>query len=189
MWASLLLFLAPFLPWMAPILFGAGSLLAVGANFFFGITDWFTLGVLVLTLAAFLVLFEQGSPWAKAALFAVIVVCSYIAGQMNGFDREKALHEKERAAIIARFEKAADDERARQKAVQDKMRADAAAEKKDRETLILELRAEVVKVREEAAADENAKRQCLSVDAVKRINRVRQGTAATSGSGGRKTKP
>lgn len=171
---------AALLPWVLPgllsLLVGGGGLGAWAFN----LTDWKTAGLLVGAVGLSLVLFWTQSPIARIAIAIVIAATLYLKGRIDENIRGEAelaalkkQHEENVTTIHKTYADASKVEEARQEAAntEARKRADEAKVTFDEERK--GLRAELQRLKGEAANDKDAKRPAFSLDAIDRLNRLR----------------
>lgn len=150
-----------FLPWIV-----ASGLASVGllANWYFGITDWKTAAIFVAVIVSVAVVAQSNSVWSRFIVVAIIAFGCYLKGHVDGAARIEAKYDA--ARIVEDTRQRAANEAAQKQAeeAQKKLEADAKVQAEQQE-----------KLSHEAQSDPNSNRDSLSVDAVRRINKLRHG--------------
>lgn len=159
---------------------GVISLLAFGANWWFDITDLPTAAIFIAAVASCALIAQTKSPWARFAIAAIIAVAAYLKAAHDTSERLTKLCEEQKTAIHAEYKRASDAERARQQKVNDELQAKGEAERQAHLDQIASLKTKVETLTKEASNDANAKRKCLGVDSVKRLNKLRGPVSGTT---------
>jgi len=171
---------AAILPWVLPgllsLLIGGGGLGAWA----FDLTDWKTAGLLVVAIGLSVTLLWTQSSWARIAIAIVVAGVLYLKGRIDeGISKDleiatvKKQHEQTVATIHKTYADASEAEKARQETANSEARKRA-----EEATLVFteerkSLRAELQRLKTEAANDKEAKRPAFSLDAIDRLNRLR----------------
>jgi hypothetical protein len=178
-------------PLLALALAGGGTLGGLGLNWWFQITDWQTVVIFTVALAACVYVAQTNSPLSRLGVTIIIGVAAYLKG---GIDKQHSLEAKHAQEIVALHEAHKRDivllhegyrrqsqiEEERQKAANAKALADAASEKSQVDADLAAARSEVERLNTEASKDVHANRPSLSIDAIRRLNRLRGGVPGSS---------
>lgn len=153
------MFLLPFLWIIVPVLLG---ILAFLTNLWLGFSDWRSAAVFIGALSLIGIVMNSQSSWARLIVVIVIAAAGYLKGQIDGGDR-----------IEARWTVLQQAELDRQTKIDEEAQKDAHQRVKELEASSSRLTKEEKLINEETLKDLKTSRPALSIDSIRRLNRLR----------------
>lgn len=169
-----------FVTWIVPALLGMVLVSGGSAVYLSGWTDHKTAILLVVVAALCIAVYTTEAKWARTVILVIICGTLYIKGRIDEQVLQedlaaaaKIMHDNTIKDIHTGYRTATDAERKRQERVNQEADSAAAVTKAEWDAERLRMRTLLEQAQKEAANDPKANDQSLSVDAVKRIDKLR----------------